>query len=148
MPNQDINEIFTMNLKRLMTENNTTYSSLAKSLGVSRSTISMWVTGKSLPRMELLDKIADLFGVSVSDLTTDNNCFDVRQDFSKMYEVLKGSTLAENIQPINHVTTADLSAMYKKLMHYAELLNGLNPDELNDVQHYVEFVKSKRTADE
>ncbi len=70
MPEKDISSIFTSNLKKLLSENNMTYKELSEKLGVKSSSISMWMTGNSLPRMGLLDKLADLFNVSVEDLIT------------------------------------------------------------------------------
>ena len=57
--------------KIVSSANNMNYSDLATALDVRISTISMWKSKKSLPRMETLDKIADLFHITVSDLTTD-----------------------------------------------------------------------------
>lgn len=47
-----------------------TYKELAEKIGVKASSVSMWMTGNSLPRMGTLDKIADLFNVSVKSLVT------------------------------------------------------------------------------
>ena len=64
MPEKDISSIFTNNLKKLLADNNMTYRELSEKLGVKASSISMWMNGNSLPRMGLLDKLADLFNVS------------------------------------------------------------------------------------
>ena len=45
-----------------------TQQAAADELGVDRTTITKWETGKSLPRAELLPKIAKLYGCSVADL--------------------------------------------------------------------------------
>ena len=47
---------------------NMTQSDLALVLGVSRSALAMWETGKSLPRAELLPKIAQILNCSVDEL--------------------------------------------------------------------------------
>ena len=70
MPERDISSIFTDNLKKLLSKNNMSYKELAEKLGVKASSVSMWMTGNSLPRMGMLDKIADLFNVSVESLIT------------------------------------------------------------------------------
>ncbi|WP_286080136.1 helix-turn-helix domain-containing protein [Parablautia intestinalis] len=70
MPEKDISSIFTNNLKKLLADNNMTYRELSEKLGVKASSISMWMNGNSLPRMGLLDKLADLFNVSVEYLIT------------------------------------------------------------------------------
>ena len=43
-------------------------SKFSNLLGVERSTISKWETGKSLPRAELLPKIAQILNCSVDEL--------------------------------------------------------------------------------
>lgn len=73
MPETDISVIFINNLKKLLLENNMTYKELAEKIGVKASSVSMWMTGNSLPRMGTLDKIADLFSVSVNSLVTIEN---------------------------------------------------------------------------
>lgn len=70
MPEKDISSIFTNNLKKLLADNNMTHRELSEKLGVKASSISMWMNGNSLPRMGLLDKLADLFNVSVEYLLT------------------------------------------------------------------------------
>ena len=47
---------------------NMTQSELSGVLGVSRSALAMWETGKSLPRAELLPKIAQILNCSVDEL--------------------------------------------------------------------------------
>ena len=73
MPEKSINEIFIDNLKRLIEERRVTSQEFAKAINVSPSTVSMWITNKSLPRMELLDKIADYFNIDVVNLYFDNS---------------------------------------------------------------------------
>ena len=73
MPEVDIGEIFVNNLKKLLQANNMTYKELALKIGVKASSVSMWINGKSLPRMGKLDKIADLFGISAESLITSEN---------------------------------------------------------------------------
>jgi transcriptional regulator with XRE-family HTH domain len=44
---------------------------LANLLKVDRSTVAKWETGKSMPRAELLPKIAKILGCTVDDLLND-----------------------------------------------------------------------------
>ena len=43
---------------------------VSKEIGISQSTLSDWKRGKSTPKIDKLQKIADYFGVSVEYLTT------------------------------------------------------------------------------
>lgn len=57
-----------MSFKEARETKNLTQQDAATALGVKRSTVSMWETGQSLPRAEMLLKIAKLYGCSISDL--------------------------------------------------------------------------------
>ena len=108
MPDKSINEIFCKNLEDLLSKNNMTYSNLAQILGINKSTISMWKTGKNLPRMELLDRIADYFGITVAELTTDNSCIVPKfpftskdeQDIKKSLDRIMGSLETKDGAPL------------------------------------------------
>lgn len=45
-----------------------TQETLAKRMGVKRSTVAMWETGKSLPRADKLMELAKLFSCTVDEL--------------------------------------------------------------------------------
>lgn len=45
-----------------------TQDSLAEKLGVVRTTVAMWETGKSIPRADLLPDLAKILGCSIEDL--------------------------------------------------------------------------------
>lgn len=94
MPEVDINVIFVNNLKRLLQINNMTYKELAEKIGVKASSVSMWMTGNSLPRMGTLDKIADLFNVSVESLVTVETLEDkiVNYNLGNLPEILADYT--------------------------------------------------------
>ena len=54
------------NIKRLRTDNDWTQEQLAKKIGVARSTVTQWESGWSNPRMGMVVKLADVFGVRPS----------------------------------------------------------------------------------
>ncbi|MCM0583327.1 helix-turn-helix transcriptional regulator [Weissella diestrammenae] len=60
--------IMGQNIKRLLKENNMTAVKLAGVVGVSTATISDWSNGKTYPRIEKLELMANFFGVTKSDL--------------------------------------------------------------------------------
>lgn len=61
-------KIFAENLKRLMLRNNINQDDIVRSLGYSSSTVSDWCNAKKYPRVTKMQELADLFGVSLSDL--------------------------------------------------------------------------------
>ena len=46
---------------------------VAEKLGISNTAISMWETGDSRPRTELLPRIAALYGCTVDELLADSD---------------------------------------------------------------------------
>ena len=79
MHNRNIKDVFIENLTVMMLLQGKKSSDLASFLNVSKSTVSMWFSKKNLPRMELLDDIADYLDISVSELVHDNR-IDLNND--------------------------------------------------------------------
>ncbi len=71
-------------LKYLRTTHNLNQVEFSKVIGVSRSTIGMYETGKREPDFETLEVIADYFNVSMDYLLgkTDNNSLSVNNNNS------------------------------------------------------------------
>lgn len=64
--------VFADNLQVLMEETGETTYSLGKKLGVSDESISNWKKGKSVPKIDIALKIAELFDVSLDELIGKN----------------------------------------------------------------------------
>ena len=62
---------FNENLKYLRKEEKMTQENLAERLNVSRQAVTKWESGQSLPDIENLKQIADLFGVTMDSLVGD-----------------------------------------------------------------------------
>jgi len=59
-------------IKNLRIENNLTQQEFADKLFVSRSAVAKWEQNRGMPSLELLNKIAEIFGVKIEDLLDDN----------------------------------------------------------------------------
>lgn len=55
-------------IKKLREERKLTQAELSEKLGVSDKAVSKWETGKGYPDISLLEPIADVFGVSITEL--------------------------------------------------------------------------------
>ena len=55
-------------IKRLRQGFGISQTTLGKSMGVRQSTVAMWENGKNAPGYEMLLRLSELFGVSVSEL--------------------------------------------------------------------------------
>lgn len=68
MSEKEINEFFTNKLRELLKQRNMSYKEFSEKINVKPSTISMWNSGRSLPRMDVIERIAQYFNVSPSYL--------------------------------------------------------------------------------
>lgn len=94
-PDKNANEIFATNIKRLLQERNMSYKEFAEKLGYRASTISMWMRGTNAPRMDALEKIADFFGITISELLNDeredkqnNNVYYLNDDARELAQFM------------------------------------------------------------
>ena len=69
-------EIFVKNLRYLMDARGITQADICRELDVSSATASDWCTGKKFPRIDKLQRLADLLGVRLSTLTSETGLQD------------------------------------------------------------------------
>lgn len=62
----DAKELFARNLNLLLSLSQMTQSDLADRLGVSKTAVSSWCSGAKAPRMDKVDAMANIFGVTRS----------------------------------------------------------------------------------
>ena len=65
-------EIFRENLNEYMKQRGIDQSYIVTQLGITASTVSDWVKGKKYPRVNAMQALADLLGVTMADLTDEN----------------------------------------------------------------------------
>ena len=61
-------DIFSTNLKNKMEEAGKTRRDICEALGFSYYTVTDWVKGKKMPRMDKVEKLANYFNCLISDL--------------------------------------------------------------------------------
>ena len=61
-------EIFSANLKRYVKLSGKMHKDVAKAVGVCKGTFCDWMNGRSYPRMDKVQRLADYFGITKSDL--------------------------------------------------------------------------------
>ena len=64
-------EILAKNLKQYVAMSGKDRKDVARALNVPYSTLTDWINGNKYPRIDNIEKIADYFGVSKSDLIED-----------------------------------------------------------------------------
>ena len=70
--NSDYKKVFAKNLSNLLARNKKTQADLR----LNKSTISTWVNGTKMPRMNKIEQLANYFGVEKSDLIEDKSDTD------------------------------------------------------------------------
>ena len=95
-----IREIFCSNLNRLFRESDKQKKELAAYIGVSDNTVTSWVKGRKVPRMDKIDLICDFFGVNRSDVITEksSSARQITLSAEEMDLVLKFRSLDERGQ--------------------------------------------------
>lgn len=86
-------EIFSSNLKRFLEEKNISQNEFARRIGSTSATVSRWITHTSYPRDTQIQKMADVLGVKMSQLTSDPN--EIKVDTS-------------NVIPSSEITTVPI----------------------------------------
>ena len=64
-------EIFSNNLKKYITKSGKNRGEIADDLNMSYSTLTEWINGKKYPRIHNIEKLAEYFGISKTDLIED-----------------------------------------------------------------------------
>lgn len=79
-------EVFARNLLRYIRGADKTQAEVAKAIGVHPASMSDWLTGRTYPRMDKIQLLAEYFGIQKSDLVED--------------EYVKKETISEQDQDI------------------------------------------------
>lgn len=143
-------------IQLLLDKTKTSQSELEKILGFGKGTITKW-KGTTAPSADKLQKIAEHFGVTIDYLMTgrtDNNIFNPCRDCGLSYNdndpdgelckkiiskygTLSGIPNGESVYHIPKYSQPQTLAAHFDGKEYTE-------DELDEIQKYADFVKSKR----
>ena len=82
---RDIKEIIANNLVELRKKNNMTQNDLAKKLKYSDNTISRWEHAEITPSIETLQKISELYNISIEDIIKENITENIKENNKNMF---------------------------------------------------------------
>lgn len=68
MGNSGYGKIIAKNLKRIAYENQKTQADIARDLRLTQSTVSSWMLGTRIPRMDKIDMLCNYFNVSRAEI--------------------------------------------------------------------------------
>lgn len=66
---EEYGKVVSKNLKRLLFEAEKSQSDLARDLGIPKTTVNGWISGKRTPKMPTIDKLCKYFGCTRNDIT-------------------------------------------------------------------------------
>ena len=69
-------KIMGLNIQRLMDKKGIDRNKLSEDINVSYTTISDWINGKTYPRIDKIELMANYFGVEKSDLVEDKSSIE------------------------------------------------------------------------
>jgi transcriptional regulator with XRE-family HTH domain len=126
-------EVFVMyeRYEELCKEKGVSNYRISKATGIPQATLSDWKNGKSTPKSDKLQIIADYFGVSVdyligkTDFITYSSAVKTWENFDKKYPNMTESNEIETIAA-----------------HHDE--DNWTAEELEEIERFKEFVKMKR----
>ena len=79
-------EILSKNLKKYISKSGKERNVVAEDLGLPYSTLTDWINGKKYPRIDNLERLADYFEVSKTDLIED---FDaIKKDNDRLVSII------------------------------------------------------------
>lgn len=158
---RDPKEVFSENLKKYMQLKGVTQKELMEEFNLPSATISSWVNGKRMPRMDKIQLLAGYLGVSKADLiestdtvfTTKNipmpkpEVFNMFSGSDKvLYDILDEMLKKEEKEELNRRLKERLPGGNWKPSTIAARFDGdeYTEDELDEIKQFAQFVKSQR----
>lgn len=95
------NDIFVENLRKYLNQFDMTQAELAARIGVSKSTISDYMRGKKLPRVDKLDKMCEIFGCTRTALVTEQIADDA-ETIKELVNILRDAPIEVVADVLNY----------------------------------------------
>lgn len=99
-------EILAKNLNKYITKSGKDRGEIAKELNISYSTLTDWVNGNKYPRINNIEKLAEYFKISKSDLIEDFE--DIKKDNDALVRIIvKLRTNKELLEVVEKLLSLD-----------------------------------------
>lgn len=99
-------------LFNLRKTNNLTQDEMAKKLFVTRQAVSRWENGETIPNVDTLKLISNIFDISINSLITDSKLHDIQDDKINSNRFLGLAQLYENSRPTIPNYACDIVSNY------------------------------------
>lgn len=109
-------EVISYNLSRLLKQNNTTQRELANAVKVSESAVGKWVLGRNAPTVGSVQKIANYFGVRMSDILEikSPHTDDISEHIERTVETMKQMTAQGQSRVADYAEDLHASGNYNR----------------------------------
>ena len=115
----DNREVMASNIKFFMQENDLTATDICKALGIKQPTFSDWINGKSYPRIDKIEMLANYFHVSKRYLVEDWRLEQAGKDMILNLEI---QSYADSFN----------TEQKKRLLEFAKFLNMQEGEKKHD----------------
>lgn len=138
-----------LNITNLLISNQKNQDDLAKALGLSRATVSLWCSGRRTPRMDHVDKIAQFFGTTRSAILEDSTGVpqlsdQMRDEINRLVDErlqAAGTTQNQSEQFYDNETVQIVTDRLRKNPEYAVLFKAASNLKPEDVDFVVQFIE-------
>lgn len=105
-------EIFVKNLNELMERRDISQADIIRELGVTSAAVSNWCNGKKYPRIDIMQRLADMLGVGLSDLISENGLQNA-QDRDRLEALHQNPRLGLLFDRVKDLDDEDIQFMEK-----------------------------------
>ncbi len=134
----EVERLFCENFNYYMKLKDRSQVDIAKALGVTEATVSYWSTGKRLPRMNMIAKIASWLGVESHALITERNQegFYINDDVKRIAnEIAKNSDLMLLFKTAKHAGPGGVKIATDMLEALRRKEEGDDDGDFDQVRH-------------
>jgi transcriptional regulator with XRE-family HTH domain len=117
MADENINRIFSNNLRKWLSIRHKTQADMYKKMGVSSASAADWCTGIKIPRVDKIVELADWLMIELSDLLEDGDRTPSDMD-RLIYRLKDDRYFYELVRDINGFD----DNLFQKVIDYVELL--------------------------
>lgn len=124
MTTEEYAKLVSKNLKRLAYESDKSPAEIAKALGINKSTLSSWMNGHRIPKMDKIDILCNYFGCDREDIMEEYDPYRKKAYYFDKDTGDKAQELFEN-QNLRILFDAARDSRPEDLQMAAELLERL-----------------------
>lgn len=133
-------EIMGRNIQRFLDEKQISRQELSEKLNIKYSTLTDWINGNTYPRIDSIEKLANFFGVSKSELVEEKQVYFYDPESARVaQELLNNPDLKMLFDAARDISPEDLKLMAEMAMrmkraerhHPEDYPDEVYPDDFN-----------------